>query len=138
MKSFLLTFGIFCVLLSPQSALAKERETVDNCRCPERRNKVIWVGENYREILEKCGEPHQIIDYDDEIEYTEKSNSKSRIIKRGKRLYIKTNEETKGNIITTKYIEEWVYNWPKRRYILYFLFENEELVRIQKWDKKMR
>lgn len=122
-----LTAFVLFSLPQTSSAFSKDRETIDNCRCPEDESNVISLHResyNIYEIQHLCGQPHDIVDYGTEKRYVEK------------RLYGTGGGISAGTIIEGAEYKEWVYDWDSRRYILFFLFKDTELIRIQRLDKE--
>jgi len=130
MKSHALLLLVFFIMVTfPQTAFAfsQDRETIDNCRCPEDESDVISLHRgdyNSYQIKHLCGKPHDIVDYGTEKKYVEK------------RLYGTGGGIASGTVIEGAEYKEWVYDWDSRRYILFFLFKDTDLIRIQRLDKE--
>jgi hypothetical protein len=111
---------IVCLILIALPISASDRNPESTLRC---KTYVITSGASQSEVLRKCGDPFNIVSWEEE-----------RIIRDTyKNMPVQSQDELSQEPLFVKeyiQIEEWEYNFGPTRFIYYLRFENGKLERI--------
>ncbi len=114
---------IFCILLVILLVSVASHVMATDFRCG---SYIIAVGDRIYDVLRKCGDPSNVISWEE--------------VKARRDIWSWTSESKKGfyygplfaNELVT--IEEWEYNQGPNRFIRYLRFENGRLTRVTTGD----
>lgn len=89
------------------------------------KSHLISVGDRSLEVLEKCGEPDQREEWEEEV-YSKKSQ-----------IFDHENQRYREPLLIKSSIrmERWTYNLGAQKFIRYLQFQNSELINIETGDK---